>query len=235
MIKWFFQWMFRLAILVVVLIAIFLLSLNTILRVMIEHNIREKTGLDAEIGRFELGWTEPTIEIQDLKIYNPANFGGTTFLDIPEIHIEYDREALLKKEIHLTLLRFNLDELDIVRDKDGHLNVFTVSKGPPNKPGKPATVPSLKAQTGYEFRGIDTLNVSFNKAMFTDLQNPANNRTQVIGIKDLPVPDVKSPNDLAGLFILIELRSNHFFDQLIAGPGSSPSLKSILKVMDSAF
>ncbi len=193
MIKWFIKWLFRLAILAVVLVIIFLLSLDSILRVIIEHNIRAKTGMDAEIGRFELGWTAPTIEIQDLKIYNPANFGGTTFLDIPEIHIEYDREALLKKEIHLTLLRFNLDELGIVKDKDGHMNIFTLSKTPPNKPGKTAPLPSLKAQTGYEFRGIDTLNVSFNKAMFTDLQNPANNRTQVIGIQDLPVPDVKSP------------------------------------------
>jgi hypothetical protein len=108
MIRWLFKWVLRLCLLAVVLVAIFLLSLNSILRVVIEHNIRAQTGMEAEIGRFKLGWIEPTLEIQDLKIYNPSGYGGTPFLDIAEIHAEYDRGALARKEIHLTLLRFNL-------------------------------------------------------------------------------------------------------------------------------
>ena len=103
MIKWIFKWLLRLFILAVVLVVIFFLSLNSILRVLIEHNIRTQTGMDAEIGRFQLGLAEPTINIQNLKIYNPPSFGGTPFLDIPEIHVEYDRAALAKSEIHLTL------------------------------------------------------------------------------------------------------------------------------------
>ena len=31
---------------------------------------------------------------QNFKLYNPPDFGGTPFLDIPEIHAEYDRAAL---------------------------------------------------------------------------------------------------------------------------------------------
>src|SRR3984957_21163356 len=108
MIKFIFKWLLRLFIGAVVLIVIFFLSLNSILRVVIEHHIRAQTGMDAEIGRFKLGLLEPTIEIQNFKIYNPSNFGGTLFLDIPEIHVEYDRAALAKSELHVTLLRFNL-------------------------------------------------------------------------------------------------------------------------------
>ena len=81
--KFIFKWLLRLFLLAVILIVLFFLSLNSILRVVIEHNIRAQTGMDAEIGRFKLGLFEPTIEIQNLKIYNPPSFGGTPFLDIP--------------------------------------------------------------------------------------------------------------------------------------------------------
>src|SRR5271154_5992254 len=140
MIKFIFKWLFRLFILAVVLIVIFFLSLNSILRVMIEHNIRAQTGMDAEIGRFKLGLTEPTIEIQNLKIYNPPSFAGTLFLDIQEVHIEYDRAALAKREIHVTLMRFNLGEFDIVKNEAGRTNIFSLGGATPAK--KPGGVPA---------------------------------------------------------------------------------------------
>ena len=124
--KFIFKWLLRLFLLAVVLIVVFFLSLNSILRVVIEHNIRAQTGMDAEIARFKLGLAEPTIEIQNLKIYNPPSFGGTPFLDIPEIHVEYDRTALAKRELHVTLLRFNLGELDIVKNEAGQTNIFSL-------------------------------------------------------------------------------------------------------------
>jgi hypothetical protein len=234
MIRWFFKWMLRLGILAVVLVIIFLLSLNSILRVLIEHNIRAQTGMDAEIGRFNLGWVAPTIEIQDLKIYNTPKFGGAPFLDIPEIHVEYDRTALLEGEIHLTLLRFNLAELDIVKNEGGQMNVLSVGKAPRKSSGT-SPAPLFKKQTGYDFKGIDALNVSFNRAKFIDLKNPNNDREQTIGIQNLVIPHVKSLNDLAVLVVLIDLRSDHFFDGLIGKPENSAPLKSIVNLMGLTF
>src|ERR1039458_1606224 len=125
--KWLFKWLFRLFLLAVVLIVILLLSLNSILRVWVEYRIRAQTGMNAEIGRFSLGLTEPTVTIQNFKLYNPPSFGGTLFLDIPEIHAEYDRAALARHEIHLTLLRFNLGELNIVKNEAGRTNIFSLA------------------------------------------------------------------------------------------------------------
>lgn len=246
MIKWFIKWVFRLIFLAIALVAIFLLSLNSILRVVIEHNIRAQTGMDAEIGRFKLGWTAPTIEIRDLKIYNTPDFGGAPFLDIPEIHVEYDRLALLKGDIHLTLLRFNLAELDIVKNQNGQMNVLGLA-GPPQKHQehhgtaadndtvRSKQAPSFKKQTGFDFKSIDTLNVSFERAKYIDLKNPNNDREQTIGIQNLVIPHVKSANDLALLAVMIELRSNHFFDSLIGNPKNSAPLESIENVMGVMF
>src|SRR5665213_1199909 len=87
--KTFLKWFFGALLLVVVLAVVFLLSLDTILRVVVENRIRAQTGMDAEIGKFHLGLLEPVVTIKDLKIYNPPSFGGTPFLSIPEIHVEY--------------------------------------------------------------------------------------------------------------------------------------------------
>ena len=213
--KFIFKWLLRLFILAIALVVILLLSYNSILRVVIEHNIRAQTGMDAEIGRFKLGLLEPTIEIQNLKIYNPPSFGGTPFLDIPEIHVEYDRAALARWKIHVTLMRFNLGELDIVKNEAGQTNIFALGLSvPTKKSGGQATI-NFKRQTGYDFKGIDALNVSIGKAKFIDLKNPQNNREQTIGIDNCVIPNVKSPSDLAGLGALVVLRSNGFFDSLV--------------------
>lgn len=212
--KFIFKWVFRLFILAVVLMVVFFLSLNSVLRVVIEHNIRAQTGMDAEIGRFKLGLLEPTIEIQNLKIYNSTNFAGTLFLDIPEIHVEYDRDALLKQEIHITLMRFSLGELDIVKNQSSQTNIFAFDKLRVTESGIPEILVSKK-QTGPDFKGIDALNVSIGKVKFVDLKNPQNSREQTIGLENIVIPNVKSRADLGGLEALVVLRGNGFFESLV--------------------
>jgi len=219
--KFIFKWVFRLVLLIVVLAVIFFLSLDTMLRVLMEHNIRQQTGMDAEIGRFHLGLTEPVITINNLKLYNSPDFGGTPFLDIPEIHVEYDRAALADRQIHITLMRFNLGELDIVKNEAGQTNIFSLGVTAPvtDKKSGNAAVAELKKQTGFEFKSVDVLNVSVGTAKFIDLKNPLNNHEQKIGLENVPVRNVRSTADLAGLAVLVALRSGDFFGGLLA-PGT---------------
>ncbi len=126
MIKWLFKWLLRLAILVAVLVVVLLLARNAILRVYLEHQIHARTGMDAEIGSFSAGLAEPTITIRNFRLYNPPAFAGTPFLDIREIHVEYDPAALARHELHITLLRFNLGELDVVKNQAGQTNLFSL-------------------------------------------------------------------------------------------------------------
>jgi uncharacterized protein involved in outer membrane biogenesis len=212
--KWIFKWLFRLLILIVVLVIVFLLSLNSILRLLVEHNIRAQTGMDAEVGQFSLGFVGPTVEIKDLKIYNPPSFGGTLFLDIPEIHAEFDPAALARHEIRVSLLRFNLGELDIVKNQAGQTNIFSLGLSLPSKKSGGNSAANFKKQTGFNFKGINVLNVSVGKVKYIDLQDQRHDRTQKIGIEDCVISKVKSPTDLAGLAVFIELRSNGFFDSL---------------------
>jgi uncharacterized protein involved in outer membrane biogenesis len=220
--KWLFKWLFRLFLLAVVLIVILLLSLNSILRVWVEHRIRAQTGMDAEIGRFSLGLTEPTVTIQNFKLYNPPSYGGTLFLDIPEIHMEYDRAALARHEIHLTLLRFTLGEFDIVKNEAGRTNIFSLTTAAAKKTGGNSAA-EFTRQTGLKFTGIDVLNVSVGTARFIDLKDQRQNRAQKIGIENCVIKNVKSQADLAGLAVFVALRGGDFFGSLVdlPKPGAS--------------
>jgi uncharacterized protein involved in outer membrane biogenesis len=220
-VKWIFKWLLRLFLavvaLVVIAVIVLLLSYNSILRGTIERQIRAQTGMDAEIGSFKLALVSPTVEIQNLKIHNSPDFGGTPFLDIPEIHVEYDRAALARREIHITLMRFNLGELDIVKNQAGQTNIFLPGMKLPAKKsgGGGNALANFKKQSGYDFTGIDVLNVSIGKVKYIDLNDQQNNREQTIGIENLVIPNVKSPTDLTSLAVLVALRGGDFFGSLI--------------------
>ena len=227
--KWVFKWLFRLFLLAIVLLAIFLLSLDSILRLVAEHNIRAQTGMEAEIGRFHLGLLEPVVEIQDLKLYNPPAFDGTPFLNIREVHVEYDREALARRQVHVTLMRFNLGELDIVRNEAGLTNIFALgpapdlsvlSSGGKLPSGESKDLKEFERQTGLKFQGIDVLNVSVGTAKYIDLKDQRNNRAQNIDIENFPIRNVRTGADLAGLGLLVAVRSGDFFSSLVLPPGS---------------
>jgi hypothetical protein len=226
MMKWIFKWLLRLFLaglaLAVIAVVVLLLSYNSILRVAIERQIRAQTGMEAEIGRFHLALFSPMVEIRNFKLYNTAAYGGTPFLDIPEVHVEYDRDALARRELHLKLVRFNLGELDIVKNQAGQTNIFLPNLNPPSKkPGNGGggsstnALADFKKQSGLDFKGIDMLNVSIGKVKFIDLQNQRNNREQTIGIDNALVPNVRSEADLQVLGAVIALHSDGFFDSLI--------------------
>ena len=220
--KWLFKWIFRLFLLAVVLLVILLLSLNSILRLYLQHQIHAQTGMDAEIGRFSLGLTEPTVTIQNFKLFNPPDFGGTPFLNLPEIHVEYDPLALKHHQFHVTLLRFNLGELDVVKNDAGQTNIFSIAGSVSVKNSGTRSKAAFTRKTGLAFTGVDVLNVSVGTLKFIDLKDQRQNRTQKIGLENCVIKNVKSPTDLAGLAVLIALRGGDFFGSLTGLPGRSP-------------
>jgi uncharacterized protein involved in outer membrane biogenesis len=230
--RWLLKWLFRLFLLAIVLLVIFLLSLDTILRAVTERSIRQQTGLEVEIGKFHFGLLESVVTIKDLKLHNPPAFGGTPFLSIPEIHVEYDKPALNQGQLHCTLVRFNLGELDIVKNEAGQTNIFALGLALPTKAdlAKSKDLNEIKRRTGIEFAGIDVLNVSVGTLKFIDLKDPQNNREQKVGIDNQVLKNVKERADLAGLGLLIGLRSGNFFDSLVdkSAAGDKAKLLNLL-------
>ena len=124
--NWFFKilWWLTFVVIVLVIIAI-VANREWIAKEVVEQKIRTATGMEPEIGDISFGVLDPKVTLENFKLYNSADFGGTLFLDVPELHIEYDRAALRRHELHITLMRVNLHELDVVKNEDGATNILS--------------------------------------------------------------------------------------------------------------
>ncbi|MBI3414363.1 MAG: hypothetical protein HY043_03425 [Verrucomicrobia bacterium] len=201
--RFLFRWLFRLVVLGVVLVVAALLLKDTAIKALAERRIRNATGLDVRIGRFETSLLTPTVTIENFKLYNSPEFGGGLFLDLPELHFEYEPSSMLSGQLRLKLLRLNLTEINLVENTAGQLNLEKL------KTQLEASVPSPAGENDrppVEFGSIDTLNLSFGKISFTSLKQPGKNWSRDLGVKNEVVKDVKSLADLSGLLLKTALR-----------------------------
>jgi uncharacterized protein involved in outer membrane biogenesis len=203
--KWFFKWAFRIVALLVVAVVLLLVFKDTILRMVAEHQIREETGLEVKIGRFSSGLFSPVVSIENLKLYNTPEFGGTEFLIIPELHVEFDADALAQQKLRVKLLRFNLAELDVVKNQAGETNLVTMLAKMPK--GKLAPHGIHIGGKKFEFESIDVLNLSIGRMRFIDLKNRANDRDVNINADNQVFNNVKTEGDVYSIMFLIWLRS----------------------------
>ncbi len=202
------KWLFILVLTAVALVVGLLFSKDAILKATVEQQIRAQTGMDAKIGRLSLGLLSPVVTIENLKLHNTPEFGGTPFLDIRELHLEYDRDALAQRKLRIKLLRLNLEELTVVRNASGTTNITTM-KGP-----APAKPPRLAGDV--EFYGVDVLNLSLGKIQLIDLKEPRNNRLRNVNLQNQVFNNVRTPGDLYGVLLMLWIRSGG--SGLITGP-----------------
>ena len=193
------KWLFILILVVVAIVVGLLLSKDAILKAAVEQQIHAQTGMDAKIGRLSLGLLTPVVTIENLRIHNTPEFGGTPFLDIRELHVEYDRDALAQRKLKITLLRLNLEELTVVRNANGTTNLSTLKWQPSSPP---------KLAGDVEFRGVDVMNLSLGKIQLIDLKEPRNSRIRNVNLQNQVFHNVRTPGDLYGVLVLLWMRSS---------------------------
>jgi hypothetical protein len=198
-----FKWAIRLVILAVVAVVLLLVFKNTILRMVAEHRIRKETGMEVKIGRLSTGFDSVTFE--NLKLYNTPQFGGTEFLIIPEMHIEFDTEALAAQKVKIKLMRFNLAELDVVKNQAGETNLVNMLAKIPK--GNLAPHGIHIGGRKFEFESVDVLNLSIGRMRLIDLKDRNNDRDVPINADNQVFNNVKTESDVYSILFLIWLRS----------------------------
>jgi uncharacterized protein involved in outer membrane biogenesis len=199
-IKFVFRWAFRLLILTIVLVVALILLKDTIARSVVERRIQAETGFDVKIGKLQFGLLTPYVSVEDFVLYNPAEFGGGPFLNIPEMHLEYSPLGL--RQMRLKLLRLNLKELNIVENMAGRTNIVELLART-----SPESLRQSHSTNETEFGGVDMLNLSIGKVRYVDMRRPRRNQEINLNIRNEIVQNVRSQKDLAGLFFKILLRA----------------------------
>jgi uncharacterized protein involved in outer membrane biogenesis len=183
--KTLFKWLVRLAVtlflLLIVLLVIGVLLKDVIAKSIAERNLRDNTGMDAKISKLEVNLSTPTVNLEGLKLYNTPEFGGSTFLDLPELRIEYVPGDIRGGKLHFKTVRLHLAEVHVVKNKDGKTNIDLLQK---EAKKKASGQKSKTDKPGVDFGGIDTLYLTVGKIRITDESDPRNNQVIDVGIKD---------------------------------------------------
>jgi len=216
-----FKWLFRLVLVLVVLIVLLILLRDPIAKAWVETRIRQQTGLPVKIGKLSVGLRQPTLSIDNFKLGNSPDFGGSTFIGVPLLRVQYDLAALRSRRIHLNTVFLNLGELHIVQNKDGKTNLQALQKRAKEKSSSAGS-----GEATVEFEGIDTLTLAVGRLKFTSAKNEARNEEAYVGYKNETVKNVRSFKDLEPLITRIRLEKKVQFlsdDLLKQGTNGVPN------------
>jgi hypothetical protein len=187
------------------LLLVGLLSFDWIVKRTIQSRVNASGVAEVEIGSLNIGLFSPHLEVRDLKVFGQSQFGGVQLLDLPELRVEYDREALKRQELKFRLVRIRMNELTLMDGfSGGQTNMFQRMQGYSelvvaytNRIGELTNRIDLdRAQRvgNMTFRGIERLELTLGRVRFVDVKDPLSekmaalniNRRVMTNIADLP-------------------------------------------------
>lgn len=179
--------------LVVILLGIGLLSFDWMVKRAIQSRVNASGMAEVEIGSLDIGLFRPHLQVRDLKVFGQSQFGGVQILDLPELRVEYDREALKRQELQVRLLRIRLNELTLVDGFAGsQTNMFQRLQGYSelvnaytNRLGELTNRAELSRGQrvgNLTFGGIDRLELTLGRVRFVDLKDPMAEKVAALNI-----------------------------------------------------
>lgn len=111
-----------LLVLLVVLGVVLYFARNVVARRAVEIAAKEMTGFPLEIGSVDIGLFSGTLEVRDLKLMNPPEFHGGTFVILPLVKVDYVTMSFLSRSPHIKELIVNVAEVDLVKNEKGETN-----------------------------------------------------------------------------------------------------------------
>lgn len=224
--KFLVRWAFRLFILVLVLAVALILLKDILAKALAEHQIRVQSGMDVKIGKLELGLFSPTLTVEDLKIFNRAEFGGSPLLEVPDLYIEYDLGALARRRLHLRLVRLSLTEVNVVENREGRTNLVLALD---NLDTRAASLPSADFQYpfGLDFADIDMLNLTLGRVKYTSLRHPDSATEVKLDLRNEIYTNIKSLPELRNLVLNTLFRKGITITSKASAERRSPGLKPV--------
>ena len=110
-----------------IFILVIIVGKNVIVKAAVTTGVKAVTGLTISIKKMKIGLISTLVGIDELKLYNPKGFEDPVMVDIAEVYVNYRLGAFLKKEVHLEEVRLYLREFVVAKNKDGKLNLDSLT------------------------------------------------------------------------------------------------------------
>lgn len=178
---------------ILVLLVAIVLARNTIAKNAITAGVKMMTGLNLSIKSMSVGLFKSAIGIEELKLQNPEGFQDKFMVVLPEIYVDYDLGAFLKKQVHFEQINLNLKELTVVKNGKGELNLNAL------KVVKDKQAPSTEEKTEFK---IDMLQLKIGRVVFKDYSKGTQPKTLEFNLNiDERYENITDANKLVSLIV----------------------------------
>jgi len=218
---------------VIVLLVVLSLAKDIIAKTAISAAVRAVTGLTLRIEDMDVGIFRTLIGIRHMQLLNPPGFTDKLMIDMPEIYVDYDLGALIRRRVHIEELRVNLREFVVVRNQEGELNLDSLKVAKKRK-----TEDVGKEKVGMLPMQIDRLELKIGKVIYKDYFRRTPPLVQEFNVSiDERYENITDPQALARLIVFKALTNTAIarlanFDLGPLAEGLSSTLNKATKVVE---
>lgn len=153
---------------IIAIILVFAIGKNLILKAAIEGGVKAATGVHLTLGSINLDIFKTSLQIKDMRLYNPKGYSDKIMCEIPEIFIQPVLGDILKGNIHIKKMTLNLKQLTVEKNADGQTNVNSLK--PMKEKGEEKAKPAEKKKEGGPAPKflIEELNLIVGKVTYKD-------------------------------------------------------------------
>ena len=202
----------------ITLLVVGLLSFDWIVKRTIQSRVNASGVAEVEIGSLNIGLLRPHLEVRNLKVFGQSQFGGVQILDLPELRVEYDRDAFKARELKLRLLRIRLNELTLVDGfAGGETNMFQRLQGYSelivaytnrlSEVTNRLDLASAQRIGNATFTGLDRLELTVGRVRFLDMKDPLSEKVATLNINRRVMTNITDLSGMAPLAMELLVRT----------------------------
>ncbi len=190
------------------LVAVFF-GKNLIVKTSVKAGVKAMTGLKLNIKSMNVGILNSLIGIDGLQLFNPPGFVDELMVDLPEVYVDYDLGAFIKRKVHLEEVRLNLKEFSVIKNEKGELNLDSLRVVEEEKEEKiEGEEEKEKEKTKMPELQIDVLELKIGKVIYKDYSKGTPPKSKEFNVNiDERYEDITDPRAFISLIIVKALKN----------------------------
>jgi len=198
----------RLLFIIIVLIVLIVIGRNIIVRYGAPVGARV-VGIKMSLGKVNIGLTDALIGIKDIQVKNPKGFPKGNMVEIKEIYIDPEVAGFLKDKIHLVEIRFDLDNLVIIKNENGEFNFNKLTQAKEKQDGEQKPEEEEPTEKGKKKEiQIDLMKLKLGTVVYKDYSDGPEPKISTFKINlDEEYEDITNPA-MIGSIIFSKIMAN---------------------------
>jgi hypothetical protein len=177
------------------LIILGLIFHNFTAKLILKQTLQYQLGVPVEIQDAKVDLLGSKVTFQNIYLKNPDHFPAGFLARIPKLFLDWKWDAVRDGKFHLDALELDIQELRVIRNAEGQLNLLSLKVFEPNQ--KTEEELQMERDLNKQRFHIGLLTISLRRGTYTDLAGDAPiQRSTEIGMNNQTFRDIESLGDV---------------------------------------